>query len=157
MSRRGGHHHPAPCPPHAPRWASSWVFAVIHVGPLEGFKLMIVLIRFAFEKELPGAGLGSRGTGGSLGPPQTFSAPAPRWSWPPEQRGQWLDTEAAGCTLLLLTDPPLHSICSAEHQVCGRDNSIKSRRTKLILRAVRHGGLNSFPFKMSHMILAMWL
>lgn len=28
--------------------------------------------------------------------------------------------------------------------------------TKLILRAVRHGGLNSFPFKMSHMILATW-
>lgn len=57
--QEGGHHHPAPCPPHAPRWASSWVFAVIHVGPLEGFKLMIVLIRFAFEKELPGTGLGS--------------------------------------------------------------------------------------------------
>lgn len=28
-------------------------------GATEGFKLMIVLVRFAFEKELPGTGLGS--------------------------------------------------------------------------------------------------
>lgn len=57
--QEGGHHHPPPCPPHAPQWASSWVLAVIHMGPPDGFKLMIVLIRFAFEKELPGTGLGS--------------------------------------------------------------------------------------------------
>lgn len=44
---------------------------MIGVGPLEGFKLVIILIRFAFYKDLPGTWLRS------LGSSQAFSHPYP--------------------------------------------------------------------------------
>ena len=66
MSRRGGHRHPPPHPPHAPQWASSWVLAVIHVGPLEGFKLMIVLSNLHLRKSSLGPGLGAVELGEAL-------------------------------------------------------------------------------------------
>lgn len=66
MSRRGGHCHLPPRPPHAPRWASSWVLAVIHVGPLEGFKLMIVLSDLHLRKSSLGPGLGAVELGEAL-------------------------------------------------------------------------------------------
>lgn len=88
----------------------SWVLAVIHMGPPDGFKLMIVLIRFAFEKELLGPGLGAEDRG-RLGPPQALSSAAPHWSWPPEQRGHWLNTQATG--RLRFSSPIRLSIASA--------------------------------------------
>lgn len=130
-------------------WAKGGVHAVTGVAPWKCFKLVTVLIQFAFWRDLPGTRLRRlSGWGKPCSPPQAFltstCAPLER---APGAEGSPARHAGLRHVLLLLDNMPSHGACSAEKQVWGRDKGIKSRRTKLILGAGRHGGLSPLPSK----------
>lgn len=92
-----------------------------------------------------GCGVGGRDLRGT----NSCSLPGVSCPFSPQE---WLQGAGVICQtpgrqgyVLLLSLLLLHcTCCSAADQVCGRDNSIRSEGTELILRAV---SLNSFPSK----------